>query len=152
MLRQSSRRSLVLGSLVGAVVALACLTNLALAALRPYSARGTAQFTGPTTFVGTGNATHLGKYTEAGTLAFSPTDNPAIFHVEGEIVYTAANGAELHAAASGELNGATGAVHATLTYHGGTGRFAHATGASALTGQLVSPIALVVNVEGSIDY
>lgn len=152
MPRHTSRLSVVASSVGSAVVALACIANLALAALRPYSARGTAAFTGPSTFVGAGNATHLGKYTEVGTLAFTPTDNPGILHVEGTIIYTAANGAELHASASGELNAATGAVHAALTYHGGTGRFANATGSSALTGQLVSPIALVVRVEGSIGY
>ncbi len=139
------------------VVACACVTFLALpqqasAVVRPYAASGTAQFTGPTTFVGSGQARHLGRYSEAGSLAFTPTGDPAVLHVEGTIVYTAANGDELHASVSGELNGATGAVNATVTYTGGTGRFASASGSSTLTGQLGAGGSVTVSVRGTIDY
>lgn len=135
--------------------ALACLLTLAfpaLAAVRAYSAKGTAQFTGATTFVGSGQATHLGRYSESGTVAFSPTSDPAVFHIDGTITYTAANGDELNATASGELNTKTGAITATLTYTGGTGRFDDAEGTSTLTGQLAEGGSITVSVRGTIDY
>ena len=122
------------------------------AAARSYSARGTAQFTGPNTFEGIGNATHLGRYDEMGTVAFSPTGDPAVLHVDGSIIYTAANGDELHAVVSGELNGLTGAITATVSYVGGTGRFASASGSANLAGQLGDGGAISVTVAGTIDY
>lgn len=141
-----------------AIVALAfsltllALTTRAHAAERAYRAKGTAQFVSPTEFVGSGNATHLGRYSERGQVAFTPTPTPGVLRVQGEIVYTAANGDELRAAVAGELNGLTGVVTATLTYHGGTGRFATATGSSSLTGQAGPAGALTVSVAGTIDY
>ncbi len=134
------------------VLSVAALTETASAAVRQYSAGGSAQFVSPTNFVGAGNATHLGRYTEAGTVSFSPTSDPAVLHVEGTIIYTAANGSELHAVIAGELNGATGRVWATVTYVGGTGRFGHASGSSALTGQVSPGGAISITVRGTIDY
>lgn len=119
---------------------------------RPHSSRGTAQFVSPTEFVGSGNATHLGRYQEAGTVAFHPTGTPGVLHVHGTIVYTAANGSELHAVVAGELNGLTGEVLATVTYVGGTGRFADATGVAALSGTAFPDGSLAVTVKGTIDY
>jgi hypothetical protein len=119
---------------------------------RSYSAKGTGQFTSATDFVGEGTATHLGRYTEAGTVAFTPTDDPAVLHVAGSIVYTASNGDELHATFSGQLNGQTGAVTGTVTYVGGTGRFDDSSGSSTLTGQVSPSGALSVSVDGSISY
>jgi hypothetical protein len=138
-------------SIVCAVIALLAVPAHA-AATRPYLASGSAQFISPTEFVGQGQATHLGRYSEAGTVVFSPTDNPAVLHVDGAIVYTAANGDELHAIVSGELNGQTGVVEATVTYVGGTGRFTSASGSSDLSGQLLAGGALSVEVEGAISY
>jgi len=128
------------------------LAGRAAAASRPYSARGTAQFLSPTDFVGSGEATHLGHYSEVGSVSFTPTSDPAVLHVQGSIVYTAAAGDELHAHVSGELNGATGAVTAVVSYDGGTGRFAAATGSSGLSGQLGAGGTISVTVSGSIDY
>jgi hypothetical protein len=128
------------------------LADRAAAESRPYSSRGTAQFVSQTEFVGSGEATHLGRYSEAGAVSFTPTGDPAVLHVEGSIVYTAANGDELHANISGELNAATGAVAARVSYVGGTGRFARATGSSGLSGQLGAGGAISVSVSGSIDY
>ena len=101
---------------------------------------------------GLGEATHLGRYSEAGAVSFTPTSDPAVLHVEGSIVYTAANGDELRASVSGELNAATGEVVATVSYVGGTGRFVAATGSSRLSGQLGPGGAISVTVSGSIDY
>ena len=124
----------------------------AMASPRAYSAHGTANFTGPTTFVGRGNATHLGRYTEAGSVTFTPTGNPAVSQIAGSIVYTAANGAQLFASFTGTLNGATGTISATLTYTGGTARFASATGSSLLSGQIAPDGIISVDVNGTIDY
>ena len=139
-------------SIVCIIVSFVAIAERAAAAVLPYAARGTAHFVSPTDFVGSGQATHLGRYSEAGRVAFTPTGNPAVLHVEGSIVYTAANGDELHATVSGELNGATGAISATVTYSGGTGRFANATGSGALSGQLDAQGVISVSVDGSVQY
>lgn len=118
----------------------------------PYRARGQAQFVSPNDFVGSGNATHLGRYTEVGNVSFAPTSNPAVLAVEGWSNYTAANGDELHALLSGELDQATGQITVTVTYVGGTGRFIHAQGRSELTGQLLAGGAAVVSVLGGIEF
>ncbi len=139
-------------SIAIAVISLIGFTDKAAATERPHSSRGNVHFVSPTTFVGTGHATHLGSYTEAGTVSFSPTSNPAVLHVESSIVYTAANGDELHAVVSGELNGLTGVITATVSYVGGTGRFANAFGSAILAGQLLPDGTISVNVRGTIDY
>jgi hypothetical protein len=123
------------------------------AASRPHSASGTAQFVSPTEFVGSGQATHLGRYTEAGQVSFSPTSDPNVLHVDAAVVYTAADGDELHANIAGTLNTHTGVISATVTYvDGGSGRFASASGSATLAGQLGPGGAISVSVAGSIDY
>jgi hypothetical protein len=139
-------------SVASVLISALLLADTAAAGSRHHSARGTAQFVSPTEFVGSGQATHLGHYSEAGTVSFTPTSDPAVLHVEGSIVYTAANGDELHASVSGELNGATGVVAATVSYVGGTGRFTDATGSSSLSGQLGPGGSISVTVRGRIDY
>jgi hypothetical protein len=139
-------------SVVCAVISLMALSDRASAAVRPYSASGTAQFVSPNDFVGAGYATHLGLYVEVGNVSFSPTGNPAVLHVDGSIVYTAASGDELHAVVTGELNGLTGAIAATVSYVGGTGRFATASSSAILAGQLLPGGAISVRVNGTIDY
>lgn len=122
------------------------------AAQVPHLARGSAQFVSPTDFVGTGYATHLGRYTEAGSVAFAPTPNPDVLAVVGGAVYTAANGDELHATLSGELNTLTGAITVTVTYVGGTGRFAGASGSASLAGQMLGGGAVSIAVAGRIRF
>jgi len=148
-----NRRSFQVLSIVCALIGLVALADrAAAAAVRPYSAHGTAQFVSPTDFIGSGQATHLGRYSEAGSVAFAPTPNPAVLQVDGSIVYTAASGDELHAVVSGTLNGLTGVIAATVVYAGGTGRFADASGSSSLAGQLLPGGAISVAVSGTIDY
>jgi hypothetical protein len=118
----------------------------------PHFAKGGAQFTGPNDFIGFGNATHLGSYTEVGHVTFAPTSNPDVLAVKGVLVYTAANTDELHAAVSGELNLRTGAITATVTYVGGTGRFVSASGSANLIGQMLGGGAVAVTVSGIIEY
>ena len=141
--------------IVGFVLALAgtlAFPVSASAAMRPYFATGTAHFVNPTDFVGSGQATHLGQYAEEGSVALTPTSNPAVFQVAGAIAYFAANGSRLDAQVSGTLNLATGAVSATITYVGGTGRFDDATGQSTLAGQMDANGTISVTVVGLIDY
>jgi hypothetical protein len=137
-------------AVVCALAALVAATSTAFAAPRAYSSRGTAHFVSPTEFVGSGEATHLGRYTETGTVSFSPTADPNVLHVEGTITYTASNGDELGATVSGELDQTTGALAAAVTYVGGTGRFVAASGSATLTGQVAQTIS--VAVVGTINF
>ena len=115
---------------------------------RPHSSRGTAQFVSPTgDFVGAGSATHLGLYEEVGNATISATGA-----IDGWATYKAANGDELYATIAGQLNGRTGAITATVTYVGGTGRFEDATGSATLLGQILPDGTIAVAVEGTIDY
>lgn len=118
----------------------------------PHLARGAAQFVGPNDFVGSGNATHLGQYSEVGHVDFAPTGDPVVLAVNGWAHYTAANGDQLYALLAGTLNVSTGQIAVTVTYAGGTGRFAAATGSSNLAGQMLGGGAATVVVAGNIDY
>jgi hypothetical protein len=119
---------------------------------RQHFSRGTAQFLSATEFVGAGHATHLGNYTETGTVIFTPTDVPGILRIDGAVVYTAANGDQLYATVNGQLNGVTGAITASLTYVGGSGRFEDAAGSANLLGQILQDGTISVTVEGIIAY
>ena len=87
-------------------------------------------------------------YEESGTIQLTPTANPAVFDANATSTYTAPNGDELHAVFTGQLNFETGVVTATVTYVGGTGRFANATGTATLSGQLLPGGSLDVAVRG----
>ena len=126
---------LLLSLLVATV--LLSFSSIAPAQAVPYRASGGAQFVNQNDFVGTGHATHLGHYTETGNVSFTPTGNPVVLAVNGWAIYVAANGDQLHAVLSGELNTQTGAITATVRYVGGTGRFDDATGSSKLSGQML---------------
>jgi hypothetical protein len=119
----------------------------------PHHANGFAQFAAnQSDFTGGGTATHLGKYTEIGNVTFTPTATPGIFAVDGWSHYTAANGDRLFAVVSGTVDFGTGAITATATYVGGTGRFVNATGSSLLVGQMLGGGALTVRADGTISY
>ena len=139
------------------VVVLVAVGVLALSASasaeeRPHKSGGTAQFVSPNDFVGFGEATHLGRYTEVGNAQFSPTDDPTVLRVDALSVYTAANGDQLYATITGRLDLLTGAITATVTYVGGTGRFVAADGSATLSGQLLPGGTISVAVVGTIDY
>lgn len=119
---------------------------------RPHKLRGTAHFVSPTEFVGSGEATHLGRYAEAGSAQFTPTAVPGVLRVDARVVLTAADGDQLHETITGELDLRTGAITATVTYVGGTGRFADAGGSATLSGQMLPDGTIAVAVDGSIDY
>lgn len=135
-----------------AAVSVLTLAAPAQAAARAHVSRGTAHFTGATSFAGEGFATHLGPYSEVGTILITPTADPAVFQVNATATYTGINGEELHAVFSGQLNGATGAITAAVTYVGGTGRFANATGMAILSGQLLADGTIEVIVKGTVEY
>jgi hypothetical protein len=133
-------------------VAILVLPDRASAEGRPYFLLGTAQFVSPTDFVGSGYATHLGKYTEVGSASFSPTADPTVLRIDAWAVFTAANGDQLYETITGRLDLLTGEITATVTYVGGTGRFEDASGSSTLSGQIMPDGTIAVAVEGTIDY
>jgi hypothetical protein len=129
-----------------AAIGLCCVALGPAAAARsdvPFKARlsGTALFTSPTSvqFDGTGQATHLGRFTNDGVaLLGSPTDGcpdgaQGIPNVHTETL-TAANGDEL-VIRMANLACPTGPANfhgtGTWTVVGGTGRFADTTGAGS---------------------
>ena len=134
-----------------AVVMLA-VTTRASAEERPHFLLGTTRFVSPTDFVGSGHATHLGKYTEVGSASFSPTADPTVLRVDAWVVLTAADGDQLYETITGQLNLLTGAITATVTYVDGTGRFEDAGGSATLSGQMLPDGTITVAVEGTIDY
>jgi hypothetical protein len=139
-------------ALVLSAVSVLALAAPAQAVQRPYASRGTAHFVSPNDFVGAGTATHLGLYNEVGNVQFSPTADPAVLQLDATATYTAANGDKLYAVFTGHLNDVTGAITATVTYAGGTGRFANASGTATLAAQLFPGGSLEVAVKGTIDY
>ena len=139
-------------ALVLAAFAVLALSASSQAEDRPHKSGGTAQFVNPNDFVGSGRATHLGRYTEVGSAQFSPTADPTVFRIDAWSVYTAANGDQLYAVFTGQLDGLTGAITATGTYVGGTGRFDDASGSATLSGQMLPGGTISVSVAGTIDY
>jgi hypothetical protein len=134
-------------------IATLLIASHASAQARPYHANGTAQFApNQSDFTGSGNATHLGSYTEVGHVTLTGTSTPNVLAVNGCAHYTAANGHVLCAVISGTLDQVTGAVHGTATYIGGTGNFANASGSSTLTGQMLGGGALTISALGTISY
>jgi hypothetical protein len=144
-----SRRPLVVLLVTAGILT---LSARAAAEERPYSLRGTAHFVSPTDFVGAGTATHLGRYAEAGSASFSPTADPTVLRIDASTTLTAADGDQLHETITGHLNVVTGAITATVTYVGGTGRFDGAGGSATLSGQMLPDGTIAVSVEGTIDY
>ena len=104
---------------------------------------------------GSGNATHLGMFTNTGHVDFAPdAANPAIIHPSGGGVFTAANGDKLNfVIISGALDLTTGIGTGDFAFTGGTGRFANATGrTSGVIEQNVVTGAYVLTLVGNIDY
>jgi hypothetical protein len=149
MNRFYSRRPFALLLVAVGVFALA---GAARAEPRPHASRGTAQFVNASDFVGAGTATHLGRYDEEGSAEFSPTADPTVFRVDASATYIAANGDQLYAVFTGHLDGLTGTISATVTYVGGTGRFAGASGTATLSGQMLPDGSIEVDVEGTVDF
>jgi hypothetical protein len=104
---------------------------------------------------GSGNATHLGMFTNVGKVSFTPdASNPNILHPTGGGVFTAANGDKLNfIIISGALDLPTGIGTGDFAFTGGTGRFANATGhTSGVIEQNVVTGAYELTLVGNIDY
>ena len=104
---------------------------------------------------GSGNATHLGMFTNTGKVSFTPdASNPNIVHPSGGGVFTAANGDKLNfVIINGALDLTTGIGTGDFAFTGGTGRFANATGqTSGVIEQNVVTGAYELTLVGSIDY
>jgi hypothetical protein len=104
---------------------------------------------------GSGNATHLGLFTNTGKVIFTPdASNPNILHPTGEGVFTAANGDKLNfIVTGGALDVTTGMGTGDFEFTGGTGRFANATGhTAAVVEQNFVTGAYEITLVGNIDY
>jgi hypothetical protein len=104
---------------------------------------------------GSGNATHLGMFTNTGHVDFTPdAANPTVLHPSGGGVFTAANGDKLtFVIVTGALDLTTGIGTGEFAFTGGTGRFANATGhTSGVIQQNVVTGAYVLTLVGNIDY
>ena len=104
---------------------------------------------------GSGNATHLGLFTNTGRVIFTPdASNPNIVHPSGEGVFTEANGDKLNfIVTGGALDVTTGIGTGDFEFTGGTGRFANATGhTSAVVEQNFVTGAYEITLVGNIDY
>ena len=104
---------------------------------------------------GSGNATHLGMFTNTGHVDFTPdASNPTILHPSGGGVFTAANGDKLNfVIVSGALDLSTGIGTGDFEWTGGTGRFANASGHTfGVIQQNVITGAYVLTLVGNIDY
>ena len=104
---------------------------------------------------GSGNATHLGMFTNAGKVTFTPdASNPNILHPAGGGVFTAANGDKLNfVIVSGALDLTTGIGTGDFDFTGGTGRFTNATGrTSGVIEQNIVTGAYKLTLVGNIDY
>ena len=73
-----------------------------------------------------GNATLLGQFSREEVVLF----NPVTGTLTGNVVFTAANGAQLFGTVAGGFTSAT-TVTGTYTFTGGTGRFTNASGSAA---------------------
>ena len=98
-----------------------------------------------------GEITHLGRTQGGGLVVLSPTGTYT-FDVIGTIVFIAANGDRLYATfvGSGFLDDflRIAGLEGTLTFVGGTGRFADASGSADL--MFLSGVGS--SIEGTIDY
>jgi hypothetical protein len=76
-----------------------------------------------------GTATHLGLWTTAGSVRYTPDEN-GVLHSSGEATITAADGDKLDVVVEGVLDPVTFTDHGTFRFVGGTGRFEGASGSS----------------------
>ena len=78
---------------------------------------------------GSGTATHLGQWTVAGTVKYTP-DNNGVLRSSGEATLTAANGDKLRFQVDGILDPIAGVDQGVFYFVGGTGRFEGASGSA----------------------
>jgi len=139
-------------------VGLVTFSSRASAVERGYHAHSTAVLDlGSGIFVAAGNGTHLGNYTESGSVAIVGGTFPA-FLVAGSATLTDKSGDELCVEITGVLDFSTGMITGEIQFLGApAGRFENATG----TASVVAPFQLnedgtmatiSVVARGTIDY
>ncbi|HEX6649999.1 MAG TPA: hypothetical protein VF075_10675 [Pyrinomonadaceae bacterium] len=104
---------------------------------------------------GSGQATHLGRFTSVGQVFFTPDpDNPIILHPSGQATLTAADGDKVNVVVTdGSLDVTTGISTGHFRFTGGTGRFANATGITSLVvEQNFVTGGYELTIVGNIDY
>ena len=105
---------------------------------------------------GTGNATHLGIFTNSGKVFFGDPDpsNPNLVHPTGNATFTAANGDKLESILeNGTVDLSTGLGEGDFRLTGGTGRFANASGViHGVVEQNFLTGAYQITMVGHIDY
>jgi hypothetical protein len=107
--------------------------------------------------IGTGNATHMGLFTNSGRVTFNPDANdPNLVHPSGHATFTAADGDKLETVFSAEdtrMDLTTGIGGGTFYFTGGTGKFANATGSiSVVVQQNFITGAYELTAVGTINY
>lgn len=100
---------------------------------------------------GSGTATHLGQWTVAGTVKYTP-DN-GVLRSSGDATITAANGDKLHVKIDGILDPIAAVDQGTFYFVGGTGRFEGVSGSSNFV-VTINPLTggFELTVVGKIDY
>lgn len=131
---------------------------------RPFSGRVVATwdnvfnalFAPPATFQGVSWVTHLGLAEQEGCLVLGFPNADGNFPGYGSVTMTAADGHQLTFDYEGVLNPFTGEGIGTLTFTGGTGRFANATGSGTFDAQIdvsqPTNQAMTVLLDGEVHY
>ena len=146
-------RSLLTRQMAFAVAALTILgVGLPAFAARPVPFQGRADLVitspEPLTAFATGKATHLGRFTRTETIVVNPNDGT----FTSTLVFTAANGDQLYADATGHFTSPNGdSAEGTYLFTGGTGRFENASGEAEFE---VKPdeVGFDVTFKGTIQY
>ena len=101
---------------------------------------------------GSGTATHLGQWTVAGTVHYTPDSN-GVLHSSGDATLTASDGDKLQIQIDGILDPMAGVDQGVFRFVGGTGRFEGATGESNFVVS-INPLTggFELTVVGKINY
>jgi hypothetical protein len=133
----------------------------ALAVERPFALNGTGVATliideaghliGATP-TGSGTATHLGQWTVAGNVTYTPDSN-GVLHSGGDATITAANGDKLQVTIDGILDPVAAVDQGVFYFVGGTGRFEGASGSANFVVH-INPLTggFELTMVGKIDY
>lgn len=101
---------------------------------------------------GSGTATHLGQWTVAGNVQYTPDSN-GVLHSSGDATLTAANGDKLQIQIEGILDPVAAIDQGVFHFVGGTGRFEGATGDANFV-VIINPLTggFDLTVVGKINY
>ena len=101
---------------------------------------------------GSGTATHLGQWTVAGIVHYTPDAN-GVLHSSGDATITAANGDKLQVQIDGILDPVAAVDQGVFNFVGGTGRFEGASGSANFVVS-INPVTggFDLTVVGKINY